>query len=34
MIKATFKEAHTQEWIKQNIIDSTHDLVILRRVRA
>ena len=32
MIKSTFEEAHTQQWIQQNISNSTHDLVILRQV--
>ena len=32
MIQSTFEEAHKQEWIKQNITNPTHDLVILRRV--
>jgi transposase, IS5 family len=32
MIKSTFEEAHTQEWIRQNITNPTHDLVILRQV--
>lgn len=32
MIKSTFQEAYTQAWIKQNIKNPTHDLVILRQV--
>jgi len=32
MIKSTFEEAHTQQWIHQNIPNRTHDLVILRQV--
>ena len=32
MIEATFEEAHTPEWIKRNITDHTHELVILRQV--
>lgn len=32
MIKSTFGEAHRQEWIKQNIPNRRHELVILRQV--
>lgn len=32
MIKSTFQEAYGQAWIKQNIKNSTHELVILRQV--
>ena len=32
MIESTFEEAHTQAWIKQNITNPTHDLVILHQV--
>jgi IS5 family transposase len=32
MIKSTFEEAPGQAWIKQNITNPTHDLVILRQV--
>ena len=32
MVKSTFEEAHTQQWIQQNITNPTHDLVILRQV--
>ena len=32
MIQSTFEEAHSQEWIRQNIRNRTHELVILRQV--
>ena len=32
MIQSTFEEAHSQEWIRQNIPNRTHELVILRQV--
>ncbi len=32
MIKCTFEEAHGQEWIKQNIPNPRHELLILRQV--
>ncbi|MDP7612102.1 MAG: hypothetical protein QGH62_06635 [Nitrospinaceae bacterium] len=32
MIQSTFEEAHSQEWISQNIPNRTHELVILRQV--
>ncbi len=32
MIENTFKEAHSSEWIKLNITDSTNELVILRKI--
>ncbi len=32
MIKATFEEAHTPEWIEKNISNPNHELVILRRI--
>lgn len=32
MIQSTFQEAYEQEWIKQNIANPNHELVILRQV--
>lgn len=32
MIKATFEEAHTPEWIEKNITNPNHELVILRQI--
>jgi len=32
MIKATFEEAHTPEWVERNIGNPNHELVVLRQI--
>ena len=32
MIQATFEEAHSPEWVQEHIIDSMHELVLVRQV--
>ncbi len=32
MIKDTFEDAFSPEWIERNIADSAHRLIILRRI--
>ncbi|CAN2040413.1 hypothetical protein GMMP15_1700063 [Candidatus Magnetomoraceae bacterium gMMP-15] len=32
MIKTKFEEAHSPEWVNQNITDPTDDLIILRKI--